>query len=304
MAGDGNCLFRSFSDQLYGTPEHHDLVRRMCAEYIASERNYFEQFVAEPFNQFLERIQRDGEWGDDVEIEALSEIYDCRVEIYDSYNHSLMRTFHEACQAQRPTPIRLQYQGRAHYNSVAPANGLVPIAKSMGFRPGDLEDVALNRSRRRHGRGRYGALEADAEQTELEMTDNVLKESRRKFEHKQHEEMDRVLDESRNSHMDGEVVSSVVQDSIREFDQQEQMRVEDAVVAAVVEQSRIDIDPIDPEEEMVREIMHQSAKEAPQYPASVFSAMSSGFSFEQCVQAYELVGDSEDDILQYLYQNL
>lgn len=78
-----------------------------CTKYIASERNYFEQFVAEPFEQrlggdtwcysahakhrvnfhqttestsgdamcplhlrFLARIQREGEWGDDVEIEA------------------------------------------------------------------------------------------------------------------------------------------------------------------------------------------------------------------------------------------
>merc|ERR1719316_1817349 len=77
QARDGNCLFRSFSDQVYGTPEHHALLRHRCSKYIASERNYFEQFVAEPFDEFLARIQREGEWGDDVEIEALSEMYDC-----------------------------------------------------------------------------------------------------------------------------------------------------------------------------------------------------------------------------------
>ncbi|CAK0817137.1 unnamed protein product, partial [Prorocentrum cordatum] len=87
---DGNCLFRSFSDQLYGTPEHHALVRDRCSKYIASERDYFEQFVTEPFEQFLARIQREGEWGDDVEIEAVSEIYDCRVEIYAPYNQAFL----------------------------------------------------------------------------------------------------------------------------------------------------------------------------------------------------------------------
>merc|ERR1719408_747823 len=117
QARDGNCLFRSISDQVYGTPEHHVLLRDRCSKYIASERAYFEQFVAGSFEDFLNRIKLDGEWGDDVEIEALSEIYDVRVEIYGSYGHALMRTFHEQCDAKRPCPIRLLYEGNAHYNS-------------------------------------------------------------------------------------------------------------------------------------------------------------------------------------------
>merc|ERR1719487_579071 len=63
--GDGNCLFRSFSDQLYGTPDYHGLIRDRCSKYIASEKNYFVRFVDEPFDDFLQRIQREGEWGDD-----------------------------------------------------------------------------------------------------------------------------------------------------------------------------------------------------------------------------------------------
>ncbi|CAE8676906.1 unnamed protein product, partial [Polarella glacialis] len=167
QAGDGNCLFRSFSDQLYGSPEYHALVRDRCSKYLASERAYFEQFVAEPFEQFLGRIQRQGEWGDDVEIEALSEIYDCRVEIYASYSDSLMRTFHEACDAKWPQPIRLQYEGHAHYNSLAPKSGLMPISKRF---PGEIEDAAIRRSRSRNAAGlrREGAGEADAKLTEQE----------------------------------------------------------------------------------------------------------------------------------------
>ena len=34
MDGDGNCLFRSISHQVYGTDEHHYLLRQRCVEYI------------------------------------------------------------------------------------------------------------------------------------------------------------------------------------------------------------------------------------------------------------------------------
>merc|ERR1712232_1026290 len=101
--------------------------------------------MGEPFDDFLQRIARQGEWGDDVEIEALSEIYDCRVEIYASHTHTRMRTFREACDSTRPHPIRLQYEGRAHYNSLHPRSGFLPIAKlnpGQQFGPGEIEDAA------------------------------------------------------------------------------------------------------------------------------------------------------------------
>jgi hypothetical protein len=40
--GDGNCLFRSVSDQIYGTEEHHLLVRAKCMDYMSAERDHFQ----------------------------------------------------------------------------------------------------------------------------------------------------------------------------------------------------------------------------------------------------------------------
>ena len=40
------------------------------------------------------RMAKNGSWGDDVEIQALSEIYDCPIQIY-AYSTKQMRTFHE-----------------------------------------------------------------------------------------------------------------------------------------------------------------------------------------------------------------
>mmetsp|Transcript_90277 Transcript_90277/g.162790 ORF Transcript_90277/g.162790 Transcript_90277/m.162790 type:complete len:367 (-) Transcript_90277:123-1223(-) len=319
QAGDGNCLFRSFSDQLYGSPEYHALVRDRCSKYLASERAYFEQFVAEPFEQFLGRIQRQGEWGDDVEIEALSEIYDCRVEIYASYSDSLMRTFHEACDAKWPQPIRLQYEGHAHYNSLAPKSGLMPISKRF---PGEIEDAAIRRSRSRNAAGlrREGAGEADAKLTEQEVVDESVRLSRLEFMHKSEEEMDKTLANSRaewekseRKRMDEEVVDAILQQSVLEEEQKQLM--------IAMKESKDDVIHNKPEfaalygmvanGAVVPSASSSSGNEQDlrdsrefQYPESVYGVMSMGFPLEKCIQAYHLVGDNPEGILQYCCQTI
>jgi len=323
QARDGNCLFRSFSDQMYGTPEHHALVRDRCSKYIACERNYFEQFVAEPFDEFLGRMQRQGEWGDDVEIEALSEMYDCRVEIYASYSqssHALMRTFHEACEAKWPHPIRLLYEGHAHYNSLAFRSGFVPVAKSrpgqQGLLPGEIEEAAILRSHRRREAGlrRKGVAEADSEQTDREVLDESVRLSRLEFEHKSEAEMDRVLEDSRaewerseRKRMDEEVVDAILQQSVMEEEQKQ--------LSLAMQESK-DTNP-----EMAAWYgMGMIAQDLPagassssatdrdsrefQYPESVYNVMSMGFPLEKCIQAYHLVGDNPEGILAFCCQTI
>jgi len=328
QARDGNCLFRSFSDQLYGTPEHHALVRDRCSKYIASERNYFEQFVAEPFDEFLARIQREGEWGDDVEIEALSEIYDCRVEIYASYSLALMRTFHEACDAKWPHPIRLQYEGHAHYNSLAPRSGFLPVAKSMpghALLPGEIEDAAITRSRRRQeaGQRRHGAGEADLEQTEREVVDESIRLSRLDFEHKSEAEMDRALEDSRKEwerserkRMDEEVVDAILQQSVLEEEQKQlslAMKESKEMIMSGKSDYAAFYGMISPSPEAVQDVPGASSSSANegdrdtreyQYPESVYAVMSMGFPLEKCIQAYHLVGDNPEGILAFCCQTL
>ena len=38
VGGDGNCLFRAISHQVYGTEDHHRLIRVRCIDYIQSEK--------------------------------------------------------------------------------------------------------------------------------------------------------------------------------------------------------------------------------------------------------------------------
>lgn len=311
---------RSISDQIYGTPDHHALLRDRCTRYLASERNYFEQFVAEPFDDFLARISREGEWGDDVEIEALSEIFDVRVEIYASYSYQLMRTFHETSAASHP--IRLQYVGNSHYNSLALRSGLVPIARDV--RPGDIEDAAIARSRRRQEAGdrREGANEADIAQSDREVLDESIRLSRLEFEHKSDSEMDVALEASRTDwerterkRMDEEVVDAILQQSV--------MEEEGKQIAQAMKESKDLIRSQDMQNPyaMYGHMFDNAAGPATatgtssssaantdsrdvQYPESVYAVMSMGFPLEKCIQAYHLVGDNPEGILMYCCQAL
>ncbi len=82
-------------------------------DYIMIERDFFKEFVAggeANFSTYVETKRGDGVWGDDLEIQALSEIYNQPVEIY-AYSADPMRTFHEADPNSPVPPIRLSYHG-------------------------------------------------------------------------------------------------------------------------------------------------------------------------------------------------
>ena len=73
--GDGNCLFRSVSDQLYGDEQYHSQIRKLCMDYINFQKGFFQDYVIGDIENYIETKRKDGEWGDDLELQALSEIY-------------------------------------------------------------------------------------------------------------------------------------------------------------------------------------------------------------------------------------
>jgi hypothetical protein len=134
IAQDGNCLFRAISDQLYGSEESHIQVRRETLDYIETERNYFQSFIVnEPFDRYLERMRKDKEWGDNVELQAISEIYKARIEIFYASEIPIV-IFSSQTKAERI--FRIFYKNMNHYDSIVEANGgegtsLEALIKSM-----------------------------------------------------------------------------------------------------------------------------------------------------------------------------
>lgn len=130
MLEDGNCLFRAIADQVYGDSDAYDLTRQMCIDYMERERDHFSQFITEGFTSYCKRKRRDKVYGNNMEIQALSEMYNRPIHIY-SYSTEPINIFHGSYNTDTP-PIRLSYHHGNHYNSLVDPRRLA-IGAGLGF---------------------------------------------------------------------------------------------------------------------------------------------------------------------------
>jgi len=63
--GDGNCLFRSFSDQLWGVENRHAEVRHAALDLMETEKEHYQWFIEEDeeFGAYVAEMRKDGIWG-------------------------------------------------------------------------------------------------------------------------------------------------------------------------------------------------------------------------------------------------
>lgn len=130
MMEDGNCLFRAVADQVYGDSECYDVVRQMCIDYMEQERDHFSQFITEGFTLYCKRKRRDKVYGNNVEIQAMYEMYNRPIHIY-SYSTEPINIFQGTYSADTP-PIRLSYHHGNHYNSLVDPRHLT-IGAGLGY---------------------------------------------------------------------------------------------------------------------------------------------------------------------------
>lgn len=85
---------------------------------MRAELEFFKQFITDPqgAEHYIKEVQKDGIWADDLEIQIISEIYDCRIEIYTTSNQPV-KTFNERPEAIR-VPFRLFYVQQCHYDVI------------------------------------------------------------------------------------------------------------------------------------------------------------------------------------------
>ena len=118
VASDGNCLFSSISDQVYGTDKHHLIIREKCMDYIEKNSLFYSQYIEGGEKQipaYIKRKRKAGIWADNLEIEALAEIYQRTIEIYINPENPIL-----IGQDKKRFPIKISYHGNKHYNSIVP----------------------------------------------------------------------------------------------------------------------------------------------------------------------------------------
>jgi hypothetical protein len=134
IEGDGNCLFRAVSHQLYLNQMRHHELRLKAVDHLIAHRNRFEQFCFdEDFDTHVEEMRKLTTWGDDLEVRALEEITDRLIRIYRSDQDNFDEPSHddptEVDLLKDVPPIILSYHGGSHYNSVCDERYRLPLPR-------------------------------------------------------------------------------------------------------------------------------------------------------------------------------
>ena len=192
MDGDGNCLFRAISLQVYGDQSNHADVRRSCLDFMERESDHYREFVAdEDFADYVARKRADGVHGNHAEIQAMSELYNRSIEVFvPAAGIEPINIFHKDYKGDDP-PIRLCYMDGNHYDAIV--DPLVPTAGLglglPGLEPGLADRLQVQQAKRasdeaadRQSADTMKSVMAESVQASKKREEMELKEAIRKSE--------------------------------------------------------------------------------------------------------------------------
>lgn len=131
MAEDGNCLFRSLSDQLcsdYGSK--HDKIRSKVCLYLEENEESFQGFIvleeeddmdidfedcATSYTEYIDRMKQEGEWGGNAELVAAAQLFRRNITIFSAGGVFSIESGHDR---NTGPDLMLSYHENSHYNSV------------------------------------------------------------------------------------------------------------------------------------------------------------------------------------------
>lgn len=268
MVEDGNCLFRAVADQVYGDPEAYDLARQMCFDYMERERDHFSQFITEGFTAYCKRKRRDKVYGNNLEIQAFSEMYNRPIHIY-CYSTEPINIFHGSYDTDTP-PIRLSYHHGNHYNSLVDPRRLT-IGAGLGF--SSLRKANVDKDQVK------AAIKAQQDQ----QIDNALLSEGRFYS-------DMELTEK-------EIERMVMEASRAEYLGEDKLRQQ-------ISSRGTSTSGAEPSSSGTRgDVLKKEKAPVEVGPSSsVQVVLSMGFSYMQVIEAYSIFGDDVDSIVCYLLE--
>ena len=205
MLGDGNCLFRAVSTQIYGDADWHGDIRKHVVKYLKSEQSYFSQFITEDFDEYIARMGREGCFGTNLEIQAIAEVYNRAVEVYGADAAALSSSSSNATNSSSASssaeekvkpinifqssyatsnaPIRLAYINGNHYDAVIdPYEATVGVGLGLPkLNPGGIEKANMKLAFEKSKRGMKDlerfCINKKMYLTDRQETENALEEA-------------------------------------------------------------------------------------------------------------------------------
>ena len=109
-------MFRAVSDQITGTEFMYMDYRGLCVDHIIQEKDFYQFFIEddENFGSYVSSMAKNGAWGGNIELQALSNVLGVNITIYQ-VNEPPWEISNFPETARR---IHLSYHDGDHYNSV------------------------------------------------------------------------------------------------------------------------------------------------------------------------------------------
>ncbi|CBZ53265.1 hypothetical protein NCLIV_030520 [Neospora caninum Liverpool] len=145
IAPDGNCLFRAFADQHCGEQERHREYREKAVDYIEAHAEDFKCFLAEEeesFKKYVSRMRRLGTWGSQMELQALSQVYQVSLFIHVANAPGEDAPWHGMAGGHRGRKQQGKKKGRAVEKGGKKRN----LRRDRGREEDDAEDVEREES--------------------------------------------------------------------------------------------------------------------------------------------------------------
>ncbi|KAL1879444.1 hypothetical protein Plec18167_003898 [Paecilomyces lecythidis] len=155
--GDGNCLYRALSDQMYGVFDHFEEIRNRLANHIQTHPEYFMNFMSamggerraprraaaaasrsssssvtptpaskeqqiQKFETRVEESRKNGSWGGSEEIQAFCQSYKRDVRVYMDSGIQDFRDVSAPGDEEREV-VHIAFHNFYHYSSVRNING-------------------------------------------------------------------------------------------------------------------------------------------------------------------------------------
>jgi OTU domain-containing protein 5 len=230
-----------------------------------------------------------GVWGDDIEIQALSELYNRPIEIY-SHSIEPLKTFHENVKGfsrldgERVLPlpsIKISYHGSSHYNSLIPVENYAEGFKNyfLKTKPGDYENAILEKVKMKKLQQEGCNLAIVIPESNIEASRENFLEKSKNLLTTEKKDLDLMLDEL---YAKTSSTPSILADTIKQSDD---LAVENDLIKQAIEMS-------------IKETATDT--ETKQNQAIQF-VVEMGFTLEEAVLAFSAVGGDPDLMLQYLY---
>lgn len=305
--GDGNCLFRAVSLQVYGDPSMHGEIRRRCLDFMAKDESHFSQFVTgEPFQDYINRKRHDGVHGNNPEIQAVSELFNRPVELYipDNGAGKPLNIFHAEYKTA-DAPIRLSYHDGNHYNAVI--DPLCPTAGLglglPGLEPGLADRLQMEKAVEESNRAQlHRAMDASMKIYKNSAADQMYKQKALLLSDM----------EATDYHLEQAVLASSLE-SYNSFEQvkKKAFRTSNNSSPQTLQQpqnysSRTASYYSPPpaaassSSSAIAQISSSNPTTTDEYPPSVQELVMNGFELSKVIHAYDLIGDNFDDLLSFL----